>query len=250
MCDAGPLSSIAWANFLASGWFVQLAHSCYLSKSAQGVDNHLFMPFLTHWGQVTLKCISNLCPLLLSFLLLFFLLAHCYFLSCYSIHTATPKNCYFLSCYFFSYLPTVTFFLLLFFLLVNCYFLSCYFFSCYFFSYLKLLLSFLLPFFLLLSFRAPYSTAPQPVHTSRRPGSDCGLACWWTMNPGSGQSYCSFNSHTNSIQFNSISLLYQRPPTCKAGLFWQVQDLTRFTHLTRNTHTYIYIYIHNQEHTY
>ena len=43
-----------------------------------------------------------------------------------------------------------------------------------------------------------YSTAPQPVHTSRRPGSDCGLACWWTMNPGSGQSYCSFNSHTNS----------------------------------------------------
>ena len=43
-----------------------------------------------------------------------------------------------------------------------------------------------------------YSTAPQPVHTSRRPGSDCGLACWWTMNPGPGQSYCSFNSHTNS----------------------------------------------------
>ena len=42
-----------------------------------------------------------------------------------------------------------------------------------------------------------YSTAPQPVHTGRRPSSDCGLACW-TMNPGSGQSYCSFNSHTNS----------------------------------------------------
>ena len=42
-----------------------------------------------------------------------------------------------------------------------------------------------------------YSTAPQPVHTGRRPGSDCGLACW-TMNPGSGQSYCSFNSHTIS----------------------------------------------------
>ena len=145
MCDAGPLSSIAWANFLASGWFVQLAHSCYLSKSAKGVDNHLFMPFLTHWGQVTLKCISNLCPLLLSFLLFFFLLAHCYFLSCYFIHTATQMNCYFLSCYFFSYLPTVTFFPVTlfiqlpqrtvtffpvtFFLLAHCYFLSCYFFS-------------------------------------------------------------------------------------------------------------------------
>ena len=35
-CDAGPLSSIVRANFLASGWFVQLAHSCYLSKSAKG----------------------------------------------------------------------------------------------------------------------------------------------------------------------------------------------------------------------
>ena len=167
MCDAGPLSCIAWANFLASGWFVQLAHSCYLSKSAKGVDNHLFMPFLTHWGQVTLKCISNLCQfvptvtffpvtffptcplllsflslysycypneLLLSFLLLFFLLAHCYFLSCYSIHTATPKNCYFLSCYFFSYLPTVTFF------------------PVTFFPTCQLLLSFLLLFFLLLFF--------------------------------------------------------------------------------------------------
>ena len=123
--------------------------------------------------------------LLLSFLLLFFLLAHCYFLSCFFFPLA---HCYFLSCYFFSYLPTVTFFpvtlfillpkrtvtffpvtffptcplllsfLLLFFLLVNCYFLSCYFLSCYFFSYLKLLLSFLLPFFLLLSFRAPSIT--------------------------------------------------------------------------------------------
>ena len=143
-------------------------------------------PLLLSFLSLYSYCYPN--ELLLSFLLLFFLLAHCYFLSCYSIHTATPKNCYFLSCYFFSYLPTVTFFpvtlfiqlpqrtvtffpvtffptcplllsfLLLFFLLVNCYFLSCYFFSCYFFSYLKLLLSFLLPFLLLLSFRAPIST--------------------------------------------------------------------------------------------
>ena len=42
-----------------------------------------------------------------------------------------------------------------------------------------------------------YSTAAQPVYTGRRPSSDCGLACW-TLNPSSGQSYCSFNSHTNS----------------------------------------------------
>ena len=85
--------------------------------------------------------------MLLSFLLLFFLLAHCYFLSCfffplahcyflscYFIHTATQKNCYFLSCYFFSYLPTVTFF------------------PVTFFPTCQLLLSFLLLFFLLLFF--------------------------------------------------------------------------------------------------
>ena len=75
----------------------------------------------------------------------FFLLAHCYFLSCYSIHTATQKNCYFLSCYFFPTCPLLLSFLLLysycypkelllsflllFFLLAHCYFLSCYFFS-------------------------------------------------------------------------------------------------------------------------
>ena len=134
MCDAGPLSSIAWANFLASGWFVQLAHSCYLSKSAKGVDNHLFMPFLTHWGQVTLKCISNLCPLLLSFLLLFFPLAHCYFLSCHFIHTATQMNWYFLSCYLFSYLPTVTFFPVTLFILLPKWTVT--FFPVTFFSYL------------------------------------------------------------------------------------------------------------------
>ena len=182
MCDAGPLSSIAWANFLASGWFVQLAHSCYLSKSAKGVDNHLFMPFLTHWGQVTLKCISNLCQfvptvtffpvtffptcplllsflslysycypneLLLSFLLLFFLLAHCYFLSCYFIHTATQMNCYFLSCYFFSYLPTVTFFPVTLFIQLPQRTVT--FFHVTFFPTCPLLLSFLLLFFLLVN---------------------------------------------------------------------------------------------------
>ena len=103
--------------------------------------------------------------LLFIFLIPVFLLAHCYFLSCYLfptcplflfschfIHTATQMNlpfflflffplvhCYFLSCYFFSYLSTVTFFPVTFFPVTffptwNCYFLSCYLFSCYFLS--------------------------------------------------------------------------------------------------------------------
>ena len=42
-----------------------------------------------------------------------------------------------------------------------------------------------------------YSTAARAVHTVRRPSSHCGPTCW-TFNPRSGQSYCSFNSHTNS----------------------------------------------------
>ena len=82
------------------------------------------------------------CPLLLSFLLLFFLFAHCFFFSCHFIHTATQMNCYLFSCFFFSHLSTVTFFPITFFLLVHCYFLSCYFFpvtffptwNCYFLS--------------------------------------------------------------------------------------------------------------------
>ena len=62
--------------------------------------------------------------LLLTFLIPVFLLAHCYFLSCYFfsylpifsffschfIHTATQMNCYLFSCFFFSHLSTVTFF--------------------------------------------------------------------------------------------------------------------------------------------
>ena len=122
-CDAGPLSSIVWANFLASGWFVQLAHSCYFFPTCT-----LFLCFLSLYSY----CYPN--ELLPFFLFLFFPRVHCYFLSCY----------------FFPTCPLLLSFLLLFFLLVHCYFLSC-----YFFSYLKLLLSFLLPFFLLLSFRAP-----------------------------------------------------------------------------------------------
>ena len=41
------------------------------------------------------------------------------------------------------------------------------------------------------------SMAGYTVHTDRRPRSYCRLACW-TLNPASGQSYCSFNSHKNS----------------------------------------------------
>ena len=74
------------------------------------------------------------CPLLLSFLLLFFLLAQCFFFSYHFIHTATQMNRYLFSCFFFSHLPTVTFF------------------PVTFFPTCPLLLSFLLLFFLLLFF--------------------------------------------------------------------------------------------------
>ena len=43
----------------------------------------------------------------------------------------------------------------------------------------------------------------------RRPSSYCGPTCW-TQNPGSGQSYCSFNSHTNS---NSALMKYILRPS-------------------------------------
>ena len=42
-----------------------------------------------------------------------------------------------------------------------------------------------------------YSTAARAVHTDMCPSSYCGLTCW-TLDPGSGQFYCSFNSHANS----------------------------------------------------
>ena len=115
-CDAGPLSSIVWANFLASGWFVQLAHSCYFFS---------YLPTVS-------------------------------FFSCHFIHTATKMNCYLFSCFFFPTCPLLFSFLLLFSYLSTVTFFPVTFFACYFFSYLKLLLSFLLPFSLLLSFRAPF----------------------------------------------------------------------------------------------
>ena len=100
------------------------------------------------------------CPLLLSFLLLFFLLAHCFFffLSLYSYcypDWLNQMNCYLFFLFLFSYLPTITFspvtffptcpllfsFLLLFFLLL--FFLP------------ETVTFFPVTFFLLLSFRAP-----------------------------------------------------------------------------------------------
>ena len=115
-CDAGPLSSIVWANFLASGWFVQLAHSCFFPVT--------FFPT---------------CPLFLFFLSLY---SYCYpneLLPFFLFLFSPLVHCYFLSCYFFSYLSTVTFFPVTFFPVTffptwNCYFLSCYLFSCYFLS--------------------------------------------------------------------------------------------------------------------
>ena len=152
-CDAGPLSSIVWANVLASGWFVQLTHSCYLSKSAHcyllSCYFFSYLPTVSFsllllsycypdWINGTITYFPNTCiltcPLLLSFLLLFFLLAHCFLFSYHFIHTATQINCYFLSCFFFSHLSTVTFF------------------PVTFFPTCPLLLSFLLLFFLLLFF--------------------------------------------------------------------------------------------------
>ena len=166
-CDAGPLSSIVWANFLASGWFVQLAHSCYLSKSAHcyflSCYFFSYLPTVSFsllllsycypdWINGTITYFPNTCiltcPLLLSFLFLFFPTCplFLFFLSLYSycypnelllsfLFLFFPLvHCYFLSCYFFSYLSTVTFFPVTFFPTWNCYFLSCYLFSCYFLS--------------------------------------------------------------------------------------------------------------------
>ena len=164
-CDAGPLSSIVWANFLANGWFVQLAHSCYLSKSAHcyflSCYFFSYLPTVSFsllllsccypdWINGTITYFPNTCiltcPLLFSFLLLFFLLAHCFFFPV-TLFILLPKwTVTFFPVSFFPTCPLLLSFLLLFFLLVHCYFLSCYFFSCYFFSYLKLLLSFLFPF--------------------------------------------------------------------------------------------------------
>ena len=169
-CDAGPLSSIVWANFLASGWFVHCYFlSCYFFSYLPTVSFSLLLLSYCYpdWINGTITYFPNTCiltwPLLLFFLFLFFLslYSYCYpneLLPFFLFLFFPLVHCYFLSCYFFSYLKLLLSFLFPFFPLVHCYFLSCYFFSCYFFSYLKLLLSFLLPFFLLLSFRAPILT--------------------------------------------------------------------------------------------
>ena len=103
------------------------------------------------WINGTITYFPNTCiliwPLLLSFLLLFFLLAHCFFFSCQFIHTATQMNCYLFSCFFFPHLSTVTFFPVTFFLPETVTF-----FPVSFFPTCPLLLSFLLLFFLLLFF--------------------------------------------------------------------------------------------------
>ena len=141
MCDAGPLSSIVWTNFLASGWFVHCYFlSCYFFSYLPTVSFSLLLLSYCYpdWINETITYFPNTCiltwPLLLSFLLLFFLLAHCFFSSCHFIHTATQMNCYLFTRFFSPYLSTVTFFPVTFFPTWNCYFLSCYLFSCYFLS--------------------------------------------------------------------------------------------------------------------
>ena len=152
-CDAGPLSSIVWANFLASGWFVQLAHSCYLSKSAHcyllSCYFFSYLPTVSFsllllsycypdWINGTITYFPNTCiltcPLLLSFLLLFFPTCplFLFFLSLYSY--CYPNQLLLSFLFLFSHLSTVTFF------------------PVTFFPTCPLLLSFLLLFFLLLFF--------------------------------------------------------------------------------------------------
>ena len=154
-CDAGPLSSIVWANFHASGWFVQLAHSCYFFSYLATVSFFpvtlfilllkwtvtFFRFFFFHLPTVTFFPVTFFpaCPLFLFFLSLF---SYCYpieLLPVFLFLFFPLVHCYFLSCYFFSYLSTATFFPVTFFPVTffptwNCYFLSCYLFSCYFLS--------------------------------------------------------------------------------------------------------------------
>ena len=125
-CDAGPLSSIVWANFLASGWFMHCYFlSCYFFSYLPTVS---FFP-------VTLFI---LLPKWTVTLFLFFF-SHLSTVTFFPVTFFPTWNCYFLSCFFFSHLSTVTFFPVTFFPVTffptwNCYFLSCYLFSCYFLS--------------------------------------------------------------------------------------------------------------------
>ena len=145
-----PLSSIVWANFLASGWFVHCYFlSCYFFSYLPTVSFSLLLLSYCYpdWINGTITYFPNTCiltwPLLLSFLFLFFLslYSYCYpneLLPFFLFLFFPLVHCYFLSCYFFSYLKLLLSFLFPFFPLVHCYFLSCYFFSCYFFSYLNI----------------------------------------------------------------------------------------------------------------
>ena len=121
-----PVFLLAHCYFLSCYFFSYLPtffFSCHFIHTATQMNCNLFP-----------VSFFPTCPLLLSFLLLFFLLAHCFFFSRHFIHTATQMNCYLFSCFFFSHLPTVTFF------------------PVTFFPTCPLLLSFLLLFFLLLVF--------------------------------------------------------------------------------------------------
>ena len=172
MRDAGPLSSIVWANFLASGWFVHCYFlSCYFFSYLPAVSFSLLLLSYCYpdWINGTITYFPNTCiltwPLLLSFLLLFFPTCPLFLFPCYFFPTAIliestellliflihvpvflHGHCYVLSCYFFSYLPTVTFFPVTLFILLPKWTVT--FFPVSFFPTCPLLLSFLLLFFL------------------------------------------------------------------------------------------------------
>ena len=106
MCDAGPLSSIVWANFLASGWFVHCYFlACYFFS---------YLPAVSFFLSLYSYCYPN--ELLPFFLLLFFPLVHCYFLSCYFFFLPETVTSFPVS--FFPTCPLLLSFLLLFFLLL------------------------------------------------------------------------------------------------------------------------------------
>ena len=149
-----PLSSIVWANFLASGWFVHCYFlSCYFFSYLSTVSFSLLLLSYCYpdWINGPITYFPSTCiltwPLLLSFLLLFsYLPTVSFFLSLYSYCYPNGLLLFFLFL-FFPTCPLLLSFLLLFFLPETVTF-----FPVSFFPTCPLLLSFLLLFFLLLFF--------------------------------------------------------------------------------------------------
>ena len=153
MCDAGPLSSNVWTNFLVSGWFVHYYFlSCYFFSYLPTVSFSLLLLsyYYPDWINGTITYFPNTCiltwPLLLSFLLLFSYLPIVSFFPV-TLFILLPKWTVTFFLFLFSHLSTVTFFPVTFFLPETVTF-----FPVSFFPTCPLLLSFLLLFFLLIFF--------------------------------------------------------------------------------------------------